>query len=667
MKLKQNYGELNDLNKAIYFFSALFAILFSIIILRFAEVQILHGKEWSSKQQVYNWKNKTLPRGEIRDRNQQILVTNIHRYNYALAFSLSKQAPEYSFNPVKDSFGFLGRYLQYIPGFYAKTIIVEPQDFCLKFIDQLKTEYRTYYSYYKGKRREYYRFRGLSQKQLDRINTLSKRKLDKYIEQYPEDMRKPIKRTIWRYFRKHCLKENADKRKYLYSATAAHILGVYSGAKTGAEKYLHDIIKSKTMRFYGSKSHQISEFPEIQKHAVLTIDIELQQKVEEILNRKLKELEAQMGFAIVMDCNTGEILSLANYPTYHPEKFNQYIRFKNETIQEGNNYMIDDMDTENNDNDQELHRKKVSWLKRFDNIACSYRYEPGSIVKVFTVAGALDQNVVTPETIYNCHRGRKRFTNIKKTLKDTHHLGEVTVTDILKFSSNIGTALIAIDMGKELLYEKLVNFGFNSSFNIYAKKTLQKNFSYPVNCVRHHEKWTPQSITMVPIGQELSLTGIQIISAFNSVVNGGIYHTPHVLKSIMYAEKNISLNNVKSWRTIAPETSEQMRTILSTVTDWDREYLKRGTGTKARLKKYKDVKVGGKTGTAQFFDRDLRTYHKGKYIGSFIGCFPIEKPRYSVLVSVFFPTYKKRYGGDCAAPVFSEIGDAIMDQEAAAK
>jgi cell division protein FtsI (penicillin-binding protein 3) len=337
------------------------------------------------------------------------------------------------------------------------------------------------------------------------------------------------------------------------------------------------------------------------KNLVLTIDSTIQYIAETALARSVEENNAKSGIAIVMAPATGAVKAMAHYPTFNP---NAFTRFPKET-----------------------------WRNR----AVTDTFEPGSVLKVFLMAAALESGVCDPETLINCENGAYRIG--RNTVNDTHDYDFLTVHDVLKYSSNIGAVKIAEMMGPEVLYETLLNFGFGETTGINCPGEVR-------GLMRNYQGWKPIDYATISFGQGLTVTPIQLIAAISAVANQGVLMTPYVVQAITDENGNIikSFQPARKRSVIMPEIADVLMTMMNAVTEAD------GTGGLAVPAGYT---VCGKTGTAQKINKD-GTYRNCEYNGVFVGFSPARNPELAVLVVIDEPQ-KNHYGGIVAAPVFREI------------
>ncbi|MEZ4566708.1 MAG: penicillin-binding transpeptidase domain-containing protein [Desulfobacterales bacterium] len=212
----------------------------------------------------------------------------------------------------------------------------------------------------------------------------------------------------------------------------------------------------------------------MKENLVLTIDSTIQYIAETALARSVEENNAKSGIAIVMAPATGAVKAMAHYPTFNP---NAFTRFPKET-----------------------------WRNR----AVTDTFEPGSVLKVFLMAAALESGVCDPEDLINCENGAYRIG--RNTVNDTHDYDFLTVHDVLKYSSNIGAVKIAEMMGPKVLYETLLNFGFGETTGINCPGEVR-------GLMRHYQGWKPIDYATISFGQGLTVTPIQLIAAISAVAN----------------------------------------------------------------------------------------------------------------------------------------------------
>ena len=346
-------------------------------------------------------------------------------------------------------------------------------------------------------------------------------------------------------------------------------------------------------------------------NVVLTIDANIQFVAEQALEQTVKEFNAQSGIALVMNPKTGAILAMAHYPFIDP---NNYRRFKRD---------------------------------RWRNRIVTDAFEPGSTMKIFTAAAAIESKSCSAQSIFYCENGSYRMG--RNVIHDTHPRGWLTVAKIVKYSSNIGAAKIAGAMGRETFHALLARFGFGSKTGIDCPGET----SGRLTSARH---WHPIDVANIAFGQGVAVSAIQLVTAVSAIANDGVMMKPYLVQAVTDQHGRIIKNTTPKpvRRVVSVRTAQVVRRIMASVVD------EGGTGTKAALASYT---VGGKTGTAQKIDPD-GSYSKKRFIASFIGLAPVDNPKTVVFVAIDEPL-KRHYGGTVAAPAFKRITRATLGYMAA--
>ncbi|HED07113.1 MAG TPA: PASTA domain-containing protein [Ignavibacteria bacterium] len=405
-------------------------------------------------------------------------------------------------------------------------------------------------------------------------------------------------------------------RVYYYHNFASHILGYVNSqfkGVNGVENYFNSQlagINGQRLVERDAKGKIITVKEDKTKNAVpgnnlfLTIDKTYQKILEEELTNGLKKYGGNYSLGIIMNPNNGEILALANTSGYDPNSYWKY-------------------------NDAERKDRAVTDT-----------YEPGSTFKSITLAALLDQNLVKENDKVFAENGRYKFYNTYVT--DTHKRGWLTVSEVIKYSSNIGIAKLVRKIDNEIYYKYLRGFGFGNYTSVSLPGEVKGKLKKP-------DQWSRISKEFMSFGYEIAVTPIQLISAYSALVNGGTLFKPQIIKKITDASGNIVYNsNPDLVRTvISKNTSRRIRKILSTVVEG-------GTGINAKIK---FINAGGKTGTSQRLINGK--YSKSQYNSSFIGFFPVDNPQIITLILVNSPKIG-RYGGQVAAPIFKKISERII-------
>ncbi|MBN2452819.1 MAG: penicillin-binding protein [Candidatus Omnitrophica bacterium] len=402
-----------------------------------------------------------------------------------------------------------------------------------------------------------------------------------------------------------------SKRVYPDRTLACHILGAVNIDNNGLEgveniynRYLKGasgwLISTRDAKRKLLESYQF-EFipPKNGMNLVLTIDEVIQSIAERELRRAFEKHNAKAASIVVMDPRTGAILALANLP----------------------NFDLNDL----NKRDPESLR----------NRAINDFYEPGSIFKVVTASALIEEGLVRLGDRVFCENGEWKAG--AKILHDVHPYGTLTFREVIEKSSNIGTVKFARLLGPEKMYKYIKAFGFTDRTGIDLPGEV-------VGINRPVEKWSKVSMNAIPMGQEVTVTAIQLAAAISIIANNGFYVKPRIVKEIVDESGEVvkSFPPIIERKIITPKTAVYMRHILNGV-------VENGTGRKAKVEEFR---VGGKTGTAQKVENG--TYSHSKFIASFIGFAPMEKPILAVAVSVDQPR-PVYYGGDVAAPVFKGV------------
>jgi cell division protein FtsI/penicillin-binding protein 2 len=350
----------------------------------------------------------------------------------------------------------------------------------------------------------------------------------------------------------------------------------------------------------------VNRFPEDGEDIILNIDADYQSIAEEELKAVIDQFSAKSGVAIVMAPHTGEVLAMANVPLFDPNVFAKY----------------------------------ESWLYR--NRAVTDQFEPGSTFKLIAAAAALEEKIVTPEEQIFCENGRLAVGG-GQVIRDSHPSGWLTVREVIEESSNIGTIKIARKLGKVALYRYMRLFGFGARTGADLPGEVGGQ-------MRHPAQWSERSLETMSIGQEVATTALQMASAYAAVANGGRLMTPRIF---LRSQKGDSITAEGSPRPIrqilSPETAATMTSILEGV-------VSHGTGELAKVPGYR---VAGKTGTAQQISEGKAGYDPNRYISSFIGFLPAERPELLCLVSIDSPQ-GVHYASQVAAPAFSRIMQRVL-------
>jgi cell division protein FtsI (penicillin-binding protein 3) len=404
------------------------------------------------------------------------------------------------------------------------------------------------------------------------------------------------------------------KRYYPNGSLAAHVLG-YVGLDGlglgGLERFYNEKISGEPGKLFIEKdsrgrAYESFEIPaKAGQTIVLTIDQSIQYKTEQALTEAVKQAHAKSGTAIVLDPHTGEILALANFPTFDPNSVGEA--------------------------PAEARR---NWA--LENI-----YEPGSTFKIVAFSAAIEKGLVKPDDKIDCQMGA--ITIAGRVIHDHHAFGTLTITEALEKSSNVAAIKLGIRVGDATMYDYITRFGFGSRTGVELP-------SETVGLVRPLARWQPSSIGSIAMGQEIGVTPLQMAAAFGALANNGLRVAPHLVREIRTSTGDTLYRaRPEERRVISPETATALRGMLEGVTI-------KGTAKKAQLDGYS---AAGKTGTAQKIDPKTKSYSKTKHVASFVGFAPVGNPAAVIIVVIDEPA-GAYHGGDVAAPVFRAIAEQVL-------
>jgi cell division protein FtsI (penicillin-binding protein 3) len=449
---------------------------------------------------------------------------------------------------------------------------------------------------------------------------------------------RPIKNRTFSWIKRHISDEEAEsikelkdlkgirlekeyRREYPNGSLAAHLLGFVGkdgqdgqgleGLELALEKYLRVLNPARVIvrqdrlgRIIMDRPNQYVNQPK-GASVMLTLDRQIQRLTEAALEKAVIERNAKSGQALVVRVKTGEILASAVYPTFDP-----------------NNY-----------------QKSDSSDRR--NRVLTDPYEPGSIFKLFTVAAALEEKLITPDTVFFCENGLYKIDGTTASVKDTGRYGDLSVRKIVQVSSNIGAVKIGERLGPYKFHNYLTRFAF-------GEKT---GLAYPSGespgLLRPAKDWKPLDLASTSFGQSLSVTSLQVTMAVAALANEGALMRPTLVSRIIdengrvieQSQRHIVRQVVS--RLTASQVMEMMRQVV----------LPGGSGWRAEIPGYP---VAGKTATSQTVEPGTSVYSKDKYVASFVGVAPYYDPELCVFVSLTEP-WPNFYGGEIAAPVFKAI------------
>ncbi len=409
----------------------------------------------------------------------------------------------------------------------------------------------------------------------------------------------------------------AHSRFYPNQVLAGQVLGFTGVDGTGLEgvEFHYDtFLRGRTDRYTVLRDArglgfdaEFSMIPDYTgQNIILTIDANIQFVAEQALKGAVDEFEAISGMAVVMNPKTGAVLAMAHYPFVDPNQFQEF--------------------------------KRDRWRNRIVTDA----FEPGSTLKIFTAAAALESKSSSSQSIFYCENGTFRIG--PNRIHDTHPRGWLTLKKIVKFSSNIGAAKVGQAMGKKTLYRTLEQFGFGSKTGIDCPgESPGRLVSY-----RH---WKPIDAANIAFGQGVAVSAIQLTAAVAALANDGVLMRPYLVQAIADQDGRLLKNMTPKpgRKVVSTRTARTVRSMMAAVVE------EGGTGVQAAMAHYS---VGGKTGTAQKVE-PTGGYSSKRFISSFVGLAPVEQPKAVVLVVLDEPR-KKHYGGTVAAPAFRQIMRAAL-------
>jgi cell division protein FtsI (penicillin-binding protein 3) len=340
----------------------------------------------------------------------------------------------------------------------------------------------------------------------------------------------------------------------------------------------------------------------------LTLDEKIQYLAQRELDQAIAQTHAIAGTAVVMNPNTGEILALANWPTFNPNRASD--------------------------------AKAEARMDR----AVSALYEPGSTFKLITLAAAFNEGITRPSEVFDCENGSVLVAGHR--IHDHKRFGLLNVSQILAQSSDVGAIKIALRLQAPRFYDYIRAFGFGTPTGVDLPGESK-------GLLRPLENWGSFSIGSISMGQEIGVTPVQLISAVSAIANGGLLYKPHVVAQLQRAGHALQVEDVlepmEPKRVIRPETAATLRRLMEGV-------VLEGTGPKARLDGWTSA---GKTGSAQKIDPSTGRYSRTQFIASFTGFAPINNPAVTILVSLDSPVGQHE-GGEVAAPVFKRIAEQVL-------
>ncbi len=411
--------------------------------------------------------------------------------------------------------------------------------------------------------------------------------------------------------------QKEPRRFYPARDLAAQVLGsvgMEDSGQSGIEHEFDDQLRGRPGKMFISVDARKQWFsdvetqPEPGEGLVLTIDKNIQYIAEKELEQAIHDTQAIAGTVIVENPHTGEILALANRPTFNPNS-----------------------------------RKQIT-PAALTNRAVSYVYEPGSTFKLVTISAALEEKVTNPNEIFDCQMGSIVYNGMR--IRDSKPHGLLPVWGVLAESSDVGSIKIALRLGEDRFYKYIRAYGFGQQTGIELPGETRGLTKPP-------SRWSKVSIAAISMGQEIGISPLQLAGLVSTFANDGVWVAPRIVTGTVQpagTPQMVAFHPGESHRVISSYTAAEMRSMMEKV-------VLEGTGRKANLEGYSSA---GKTGTAQKVDPATGAYSKTKYIGSFAGFAPVNNPQIVVAV-ILDSAVGLHQGGQISAPVYKRITQQVLE------
>ena len=411
--------------------------------------------------------------------------------------------------------------------------------------------------------------------------------------------------------------QKEPKRFYPARDLAAQVVGTVGMEDAGQSGIEHEFdgdLRGRAGKMFISVDARRQWFSDVEKqpeageNLVLTIDKNIQYIAEKELDQAIHDTQAIAGTVIVENPHTGEILALANRPTFNPNL-----------------------------------RKQVT-PAALTNRAVSYVYEPGSTFKLVTISAALEEKLTNPNEVFDCQMGSIVYNGMR--IRDSKPHGLLPVWGVLAESSDVGAIKIALRLGEDRFYKYIRAYGFGQQTGIELPGET-RGLTKPVS------RWSKVSIAAISMGQEIGISPMQLAGLISTFANDGVWVEPRIIVGPVEAQGSpqaVAFHPGSSRRVISSFTAAEMRSMMQKV-------VLEGTGRKAILEGYSSA---GKTGTAQKVDPATGAYSKTKYIGSFAGFAPLNNPQIVVAV-ILDSAVGLHQGGQISAPVFRRVAQQVLE------
>jgi cell division protein FtsI (penicillin-binding protein 3) len=411
--------------------------------------------------------------------------------------------------------------------------------------------------------------------------------------------------------------QKEPKRFYPARDLAAQVVGTVGmedSGQSGIEHEFDEELRGRAGKMFISVDARRQWFSDVEKqpeagdNLVLTIDKNIQYIAEKELDQAIHDTQAIAGTVIVENPHTGEILALANRPTFNPNL-----------------------------------RKQIT-PAALTNRAVSYVYEPGSTFKLVTISAALEEKLTNPNEIFDCQMGSIVYNGMR--IRDSKPHGLLPVWGVLAESSDVGAIKIALRLGEDRFYRYIRAYGFGQQTGIELPGET-RGLTKPVS------RWSKVSIAAISMGQEIGISPLQLTGLISTFANDGVWVAPRIVTGKVEPQatpQTVAFHPGASRRVISSFTAAEMRSMMQKV-------VLEGTGRKAILE---GCTSAGKTGTAQKVDPATGAYSKTKYIATFAGFAPVNNPQIVVAV-ILDSAVGPHQGGQVSAPVFKRIAQQVLE------
>lgn len=399
---------------------------------------------------------------------------------------------------------------------------------------------------------------------------------------------------------------------------------------------------------------------------VLTIDRSIQMTIESMLEDAVKKYRADSGQVIVMDPKTGKIMAMAHYPSFNPNNFGSALATEEINLTEEEVQQLVPIEGEENaywfyrnvtahdrykvmreqiEDSRYVYKRYENWigLEAYQNKIVSAPYEPGSVFKAITMASAIDDNDVTPQTAFN-DPGVLKVDEFEITNVSAKCTGYVTMTNVIENSCNTGVGWVAAKMGRNLFYSYMLKFGFGE------RTGIEFDNEHPGQ-IEHFSQWADSELATHAFGQGITATPLQVATAYAAIANGGTLMQPHIVEKVIQKNGKIIETNTTTIQTVITEDTANKITAMLT------SAVENGVANNAQVEGHY---VAAKTGTSQTYRNGKPLSGAGTTIGGIAGFGPIDDPKFVIMVKFDRPRTSE-WGGDTAAYLFSDIATYLYD------